>query len=96
VFKDTWRESTGKTIFIPTEKDVELDRINREEGAYWIFAKQLDDKLGSTGGTLNEIYYKIGRPLGLSLDTTRILLKGALASGYITKGGYIDEEIDEE
>ena len=82
----TWREPTGRRIFAPTGKEPGLTA--RGEEAYWMLAEQIDEKLGPEGGTLAEIYHKVMGPLGLSLDNTRNLLKGAKVHGYIKEGGY--------
>ncbi|MHA2069468.1 MAG: hypothetical protein ACXABY_34330, partial [Candidatus Thorarchaeota archaeon] len=52
------------------------------ETIYWSFAGRVSDSLGPDGGTLQEIYLGVTRPMGLSLQDTRELLSRGRARGY--------------
>lgn len=80
IIKNVWREPTGRKVFVPTEKD---PGWSGEENAYWALAGAIGDKLGPEGGTLGEIYHEVLGPLGLSLDDTRTLVRGAVKEGYL-------------
>jgi len=85
VVTDKWTEPTGKKIYKPTEKEepeVAYD-FQKAKFAHWMFARQIEDKLGPEGGTTSEIYYEVGGPLGLTSSQTIELTRAAKKEGYL-------------
>jgi len=82
IIRDKYRASTSSRLYYPTGKDLPVGSDMREE-AYWAFSKQIGDKFGEGGASMQEVYRGVAGPLGLTLDDTRVLVKGALGGGYL-------------
>lgn len=85
IVTDKWRESTSSRLYTVTDK--ELPGLGEDFGgkryAYWAFAGQIKEKLGSGPTTIQDIYYEVGVPLGLSSYDISVLVKGAVKEGYL-------------
>lgn len=81
IVRDGWRAPTGTKVYAPTGKEPEP--WAKGDTAYWTLADKIEGVLGSVGGTLGDIYYRVTRPLGLSLDDTRELVLTAKRYGYL-------------
>jgi hypothetical protein len=78
---DQWKEPSGHTVYVPTEKEPEYTFDNRGY-AYWMLARQIDNKLPE-GGTISEIYHNVTGPLRLTSSDTIKLVHGAKKQGYL-------------
>ena len=75
----------GGPTYSPTHKELSPEDFSRASYAYWNFAGKIEEKFGSIGETFGEIYDRVLRPMGLSLDDARTLLDGAIREGYLKK-----------
>ncbi len=82
IVRDRWKEPISKVVYVPTDKEPSLDS-GKEEQAYWLLAKQIEDKLGPEGGAISEIYHQVTGPLGLTSSDTIILVRKAKKEGYL-------------
>ena len=81
IIYDRWKEPRGHVIYLPTEKEPD-PLLGNKGDAYWMLAKQIDDKLPG-GGTIAEIYHSITGPLGLTSSDTVELVHSAKKMGYL-------------
>ena len=78
----SYREPTGTTTFVSTNKDMPFQGSN-EEIAYWVLANKVSDTFGGTPATVAEIYHQVARPMGLSSIETSEVVKKAKKLGYL-------------
>jgi hypothetical protein len=81
----SWREPAGTTTFVSTNKDIPFQG-GKEELAYWMLAKRIDDKFGGAPATVAEIYHQVAGPMGLSSYETTEVVKKAKKMGYLKVG----------
>lgn len=78
IIRDTYREPRSQRLYVPTGKDMPFYARDREQ-AYWVLAGWIPE----TGMILADIYHDILGPKGLTLEDTRVLVKGAVETGYL-------------
>lgn len=82
IVRDGWRGSTSSKGYVSTGKDMPL-RASRNEQAYWMLSKNIEDVFGGTPATTMEIYRNITGPLGLTTSDTITLVRGSKNAGYL-------------
>lgn len=80
-FIDTWKEPAGKTTYATTGKEPEPygDRVDL---ACWLLQGKIDEHLHGSG-TVGDVYYGVTRPMGMSLEDTKVLIKECKNRGYL-------------
>ena len=78
----SYREPTGTTTFVSTNKDMPFQGSN-EEMAYWVLANKISNTFGDAPVTVAEIYHQVTGPIGLSSIETSQLVKKARRTGYL-------------
>lgn len=80
-FLDTWREPSSKRTYTTTGKEAE-PMGSKVDLACWFLQGKIDDTLRGTG-SMEDIYYKVTRPMGMSLEDTKTLVKECKKRGYL-------------
>jgi len=84
IIRDKWAPPAGVTKYVVTGKVPELG-ADAKEHAYWALAGRVEDAFMGEPATVNEIYTKVTRPLGLSSSDTVQLVRAAKREGYLRK-----------
>jgi hypothetical protein len=81
-FVDTWREPTSKTAYVCTGKEPDPlgDKVDM---ACWLLQGKIDSRFHGQPATVGQVYYEVMRPLGMSLEETKRLVKESKARGYL-------------
>lgn len=83
IIRDKWREPAGQKKYVATGKEIPFYTFGHSEDAWYLLAGRVEEEFGPEGGTLGEIYHQVTGPLGLSLATTRELVRAAKKEGYL-------------
>lgn len=84
IISDKWREPTGKVRYTSTGKDIPASDFEGKEYAYWMLARQIEDRFGDEPATVSEIYHQVTGPLGLTSSDTMVLVRAAKKEGYLS------------
>jgi hypothetical protein len=77
----TWREPSSKTAYVTTGKEASPTG-EKIDLACWLLQGRIDEKLHGSG-TVGDVYYGVTRPMGMSLDETKTLVKECKKRGYL-------------
>lgn len=80
-FIDTWKEPAGKTTYTTTGKEPSStgDKVDL---ACWLLQGKMDEHLHGSG-TVGDVYYGVTRPMGMSLEDTKVLIKECKNREYL-------------
>ena len=82
IVRDKWKEPKGLKTYVSTGKAPESNSTDKDL-AYWMLAQKIEDEFGSKPVTIQEIYYQVTGPVGLSSSETIKLIRSAKARGFI-------------